>query len=246
MLRGHLEISGITTVDDLAGRHHVHHRARARRSRLPRAERLRPPGALPTRSGRHRVGVASAARAHALLLTPHPPGRGRAGHRARLHALPVALAARRPRHAAHRRGRAAHRGRAAPGLRRCRGGLGARPARRPAAPLRARRGSTGSATTARSAWLRLNPPATRRRRARGRAVEGHADLGGRTRRPPVAAHGRTGRRRSRRTGASARPPRCSRCCASAARASPPSSARPPTGCPKTSSAPCGTAWPAAW
>ena len=41
-------------------------------------------------------------------------------------------------------------------------------------------------------------------------------------------------------------PRSSRCCASAARASPPSWARRPTASPKTSSARCGTASPAAW
>ena len=50
------------------------------------------------------------------------------------------------------------------------------------------------------AWLRINPPAPRGRRARGRAVEGHADLGGRPGRSSVVAHGRARRRRSGRTG----------------------------------------------
>ena len=116
------------------------------------------------------------------------------------------------------------------------------------APLRPRAGSTGSATTARSAWLRLTPPARDDADAPvGGAVEGHADLGGVPRRPAVAARGRA------RAGTDPgepivgrAPPRSSRCCASAARASPPSSARRPTASPKTSSARCGTAWPAAW
>ena len=144
---------------------------------------------------------------------------------------------------ARRRSRAGRRARAAPGLRGRRGGLGARPARRrrlrhydPAWLDRlCHDGEVG--------WLRLTPARTRRRRrARRRAVEGHADLRRVPRRPAAGCSRRA------RAGADpgepvgrARPPRSSRCSASAARASPPSSARPPTGCPRTSSARCGTA-----
>ena len=81
---------------------HAHRRARAGRAGLPRAERLRAPGALPRPGGRHRVGVASVAGAHALVLPAYPPGRGGTGDRPGLHALPAALAACRPRHPAHR------------------------------------------------------------------------------------------------------------------------------------------------
>ena len=81
---------------------HARRRARAGRAGRPRAERLRAPGALPRPGGRHRVGVASVAGAHALLLPAYPPGRGGAGDRPGLHALPAALAARRPRHPARR------------------------------------------------------------------------------------------------------------------------------------------------
>ena len=74
----------------------------------PRAGGLRAPGPLHARSGRrHRVGVAPAAGPHALVLAAHPARRRRARHRAGLHALPAALAARRAGHPAGRRGRAA-------------------------------------------------------------------------------------------------------------------------------------------
>ena len=66
------------------------------------------------------------------------------------------------------------------GMRRLRPGL-ARP------PVPRRRGRAGCGS---------NPPARDRRRARGRAVEGHADLGGVPRRPAVAAQGRARHRRS--------------------------------------------------
>ena len=55
-----------------------------------------------------------------------------------------------PGHAAGGRGRPAHGGRAAAGLRRRRGGVGTRPARRRACAATTPRGSTGCATTARS------------------------------------------------------------------------------------------------
>ena len=74
-------------------------------------------------------------------------------------------------------------------------------------------------------WLRLTPRAARRRRQPGRpAVEGHADHGRVPRRSPMAARGRRGREPIRPNRPWARPPRSSRCCASGARASRPSSA----------------------
>ena len=138
----------------------------------------------------------------------------------------------------------ARRARAAPGLRGRGGGVGARAARR-----------GGCATTSPAwldrlchdgevAWLRLTPRAattsTRRSAAPSKAtpisVVLRADL-------PLAA-------RAARRGApmpasrpSAPPPRCSRCCASGARASPASWRRPPAGCPTTSSGPVGRRGP---
>ena len=104
--------------------------------------------------------------------------------------------------------------------------------------------STGSATTARSAGCGSPAPCARRRRARRwrrRRPRRSRSCSAPTR---LAARGRAGRRRSRRAGGRRDRRDRSRCCASAARASPPSSARRPTGCPRTSSAACGTASPA--
>ena len=238
LLRGHLESAGITTVDALAERHHARARPGRRRARRARARGLRAAGPLhPGRADDDRVGGAPPARPHALVLAPHPPRRRRAGHRPGLHALPAALAARRARHPARGRRRAARRARAAPGL-------------------RGRRGRRGSPSCSRAALRRYDPAwldrlchdgevalAAAHAAGRddadapaGRAVEGHADLGGVPRRPAVAARSGPRRRATRPSRRRARPPRSSRCCASAARASPRARRRPPTGCPKTSSA----------
>ena len=82
--------------------------------------------------------------------------------------------------------------------------------RAPAARLRRRRRSTGSATTARSAWLRLNP---RRRatstRPAGAPQQGDADRGAVPRRPAVAARGGARRHRSGRADVGRHAPRSS-------------------------------------
>ena len=116
-------------------------------------------------------------------------------------------------------------------------GVGARAARRAGCAATTRRGSTGSATTARSAGCgsRRAPrddadaPAGAPSKATPISVVFRDDLA-------VAARGGARRRRSRRADGRRDRRGRSRCCASAARASPPSSARPPTGSPKTSSA----------
>ena len=149
-----------------------HHRRRARRAppRSPPArvgaglavlehEGFALQGRYTRRARRHRVGGAPPAGPHALVLAAHPARARRARHRAGLHALPAALAARRARHPARRRGRAARGARAAPGLRGRGGRVGAGAARRAGCATTTRPGSTGSATTARSAGCGSRPAA---------------------------------------------------------------------------------------
>ena len=213
---------------------------------VARARRLRAAGPLPTADAADsRVGARRLlARMHSYSRRTRRRGR-RTGHRAGLHALPAALAARRARHPARRRGRAARRARPAPGLR---GGRG-------------RRGSPSCSAPAARYDAGVARPAVPRRRGRlaaphaARRDDADAPAGAPSKATPIsvvfradlawllAARARSAPTR-RADGRRDRRGR-SRCCASAARASPPSSAPPPTGCPRTSSAPCGTAWPAA-
>ena len=73
-LRGHLEIAGITTVDDLADATTLATGRVRRRPRRARARAASPcRGATRPDAGRHRVGGAPAAGAHALLLAADPP-----------------------------------------------------------------------------------------------------------------------------------------------------------------------------
>ena len=110
VLRGHLEVVGITTAEELAARTTLPDDAGVGRPGAPRARRLRPArplhrpflkDAASSRSGRAANGWRRLL-AHALVLATQPsPGR-RAGDRARLHAVPPALAARRAGHPARR------------------------------------------------------------------------------------------------------------------------------------------------
>ena len=248
-LRGHLELAGITTVDALAGGHDAAARSRGA-SALARAASTR---ASRSRAATRRAPTATEwvarrllARMHSLLAA-HPPRRassppprrtscgsccggstsrpgtqlaGEAGLVAvleQLQGFEAAAVAWEPELLA-RRLRHYEPAVARPALPRRRGRLAAAHAPRP----------------------------RRRRRAGRRAVEGHArspscsapiSPGCSTRHAPSVDAGRAdGRRHGRdRRGAAAH----------GARASRPSSPRPPAACPKTSSAACGTASPAA-
>ena len=107
-----------------AGRAHRSRRGRDSRPPRPaRGGRLRDAGALRSRPGRQRgVLRASAPRPHSPLHDGPPAPRDRARHRAGPRALPPALAARRPGHAARGPSGSPDRDRAAPGVR-DRGGL---------------------------------------------------------------------------------------------------------------------------
>ena len=186
MVRGHLELSGITTADELGGGHHAGARPGGGRPGRPAAGGVRPPGPLHARPPtEHRVGGPPPAGPDAQLLAPVPARERPAGHRPGLHAVPAALAARGAGHPARRRRRPGDGHRAAPGLRGRRRRVGARAAGPPAAPLRARAGWTASATTARwpgSGWPRApaadaDGPAAAPSKATPIAVVFRADLG---------------------------------------------------------------------
>ena len=161
------------------------------------------PGA---RRRRGRVLRPPAARAHPPR-DPRPAApRDRSRHRPGLHALPAALAARRPRHAARGARRRAPGRRAARRLRGPGRQLGAGPAARPRRGLRPELARRALPRRGR----RLGPPraaARARERRGGRAAaqrrlpeaqlacdEGHPGDARRARRPPDAAHGRPSRR----------------------------------------------------
>ena len=78
-------------------RHHAALDARRGRARGARADRVRAPGQVHARRGRHRMGGAPAPGADALVHPAHPASGGGARHPAELHALPAPLAARRAR-----------------------------------------------------------------------------------------------------------------------------------------------------
>ena len=216
VVRGHLELAGITTVDALARRDRARRRA-ASRTRSPRsnttASRCR--AATPTPTTATSSGSrAACSRACTRTRGAHAAQRDRARDRAGLHAVPAAVAAPRARHAAHGRRRARDRDRAAPGVGGGGRGVGTRAARAPPARVRTPPRSTGSVTTARSRWLRLE--STRRAtstRPRARPTRRHPisvlfrdDLA-------VAARGGRGAQPTRSTRPSAQPPRSSSCCA---------------------------------
>ena len=193
VLRGHLELAGITTVDDARATPPRLRRGRVAAGLAVLEQRgLRAAGPLhaPTRPTTEWVARRLLARMHSYSRRTRRQRR-RAGDRAGLHALPAALAARRARHPARRRGRAARRARAAAGLRGRRGRRGS-PSCSPAGcasydPAWLDRlchdGEVG--------WLRLTPRARDDADAPGRrAVEGHADRGRVPRRPRLAARGR--------------------------------------------------------
>ena len=238
-VRGHLELAGITTVDALA-RLRTRCRPVGSRSRSPcsstRASRRRARYTDGRGRAGARVGRAPAARADALVLAPRPARRRRAGDRPGLHALPAALAAPRARHAAHRRRRPRHGDRAAPGLGGGRGRRGSpscsaagcaatTPARSTACATTARSGGCGSHPQPRDADAPAGPP----NKATPISVVFRDDL------PWLLEAARAAEpiRSSPTVGATARSSRCS---GRGARASRPSSARRPTGSPKTSSA----------
>ena len=100
VVRGHLELAGITTIAALGRTRRAPAEPGRDRARRARARGLRAAGQLHARRRRRAVGVAPAARAHALVLAEAPAQRGRTRHRAGLHALPSALAAPRARHPA--------------------------------------------------------------------------------------------------------------------------------------------------
>ena len=246
-LRGHLEITGITTVDELAVVDHAHRRARAGRARRTSSR-----AASRSRGTTRDQAVDTEWVARRLLARMHSYSR-----RTRRGGVEPATAQDfmrfllRWQHVApgtQLAGEAglAHGGRAAPGLRGRRGGVGARPARRAgcAATTRAwldrlcHDGEVGVAAADAAGARRPTRPSGAPSKATPISVVV-------PRRPSVAARRGARGHRSRRAGRRRAPPRSSRCCASAARASPPSSARRPTASPRTSSARCGTASPAA-
>ena len=143
-------------------------------------------GAYRRRSPRGAVGVAPAARAHALVLAQVPPRRRRAGDEPGLDAVPAALAAPRTRIAAARRRRARDGHRQAAGLGSRGRRMGARALRPP--PARVQPGRARPPVPRRRHRLAAPEPAPARRgRAGGRAQQGDADLGRAARRPRLAA-----------------------------------------------------------
>ena len=134
VLRGHLELAGITTVDDARRRHDLAAGRVASAARGCSNTRAGAAGQLHRRRRATRVGGAPPAR-RACTRTRGAGGAGRrARDRAGLHAVPPALAAPRTRDAARRRRRARDGRRPAPGMGGGGGRVGARAARAGAAP----------------------------------------------------------------------------------------------------------------
>ncbi len=189
VIRGHLEISGITTAEDLAATTTLAPGARRVRAGGVAARGLRHAGHVPARCGGHRVGRPPPPRADALLLAAVTARACRARHRAGLHAVPPALAACHARFPAQRRGRAGLGHRAAAGLRGGGGHVGAGPSRAPAPSLRARV-ARPAVPRRRRCLAAPHAGSSRSRRSRRRAVEGHTDRGRVPRRSRLAARRR--------------------------------------------------------
>ena len=209
---------GITTVDRLADGDHAHRRRASRPgSRCSSTSGFALQGRYtdPTPVDTEWVARRLLARMHSYSRRTRRQRR-RARHRARLHALPAALAARRARHPARGRSRARApcssssratrppRWRGSPtcsraGMRQLRPGVA-----RPALPRR--RGRLAAAHATRPRRRRRARPVRRRRPRPSRSSSATTSRGCSRRR--VAAATRPSRR-------SARPPRSSRCCASA-------------------------------
>ena len=172
--------------------------------------RRRPAGDLPPRrppSTGARGGVVrpAPAAAHPRLQPEAPPPRDRAGHRPRLHALPLPLAARPPRHPATGADGAARRRSSS-----CRAG------RRPPAPGSRSSSGLGSATTGRRCSTSAATPATssgparaartaRARHSRGSAAAATAGVATARWREADVDGRRADRRRPREPGPSALP-----------------------------------------
>ncbi len=131
LLRGHLECRGPSTVAALSAATALRGLPDRSRPRHARARGLRDLRPLHGARGRRGVVRATAARADPRLHQGPAQARDRAGHGARLHAVPASLAARRRRHQAGGPVRAGIGDRATPGLRTGRRRLGERRARHP-------------------------------------------------------------------------------------------------------------------
>ena len=248
VVRGHLEIAGITTVDALA---HVDHRLA--RGRVPRASRCSSTRASRSRA-LHRRPRRTPSGSRAGSSPACTPTRGASAASASSPPPPQDFMRflLRWQHVAPGTQLAGDSGladgdRPAPGLRGGGGRVGARAAGSPAAPLRPGLRSTGSATTARSAGCGspreprddadVARRARRRRRRRSRSCSATTCAGCSTASRGGADPAEPDGRR--------RPPRSSRCCASAGACFAAELGEATAGCPKTSSARCGTASPAA-
>ena len=199
MLRGHLDVRGPSTAEDLARATALH--GRDPRPHPPGERRLRAAGPL-HRSGRSRGVLRPAgADSHPRVHPAAQAARGRAGHGPGLHALPAALAARHPGYQAGRHPRRARGGRAAAGLRACGRGLGE--GHLPGAGDRVPPGMAGRGVPGRR--HRLGPAVGARRAGRTTPprrpdpVPGHPGHPDDPRRPAVAAAGGPRRAAPRRT-----------------------------------------------
>ncbi len=244
VLRGHLEIMGVATLDDLAAATALAPRRVAAGLAVLEQEGFALQGRY--RPGGHGtgVGLAAAADADARVLAAQPTSARPAGHHTGLRPLPPSLAARRARHPARGRGRPADGARPAPRVRE-RGRVVGDRAAHPPPPRVPAELARSAGPRRRDQLVAAHAPQQRRRPRPGWApIEGHADLGRVPRRPRLAPRGgtrtrragRAGRRRDRRDHRGA--PRARRVLRQRALR------RRRTGSPRTSSGPCGTAWPA--
>ena len=190
MIRGQLELVGITTVDALAGAAALTTEPGRDRAGRARTRGLRDTGFVHTGRDRGRVGVAPPPRAHACVLAQAPARPGRAGDGPGLHALRAAVAAPRARHPARRHRRTGQGHQRPAGLGSGGRGVGARARRAAGCATTTRTPSTGSATRARSGGYAsrrvgatsTRPPAHRTRRRRSRSCSAPISRGCSTRR----------------------------------------------------------------
>ena len=213
VLRGHLEIAGITTVDALADGDHAAGRRASRpgsRCSSTRASRCR----VATRGARRRPSGWRAGCSRACTRTRGAPGAQGVEPATAQDFMRFLLRWQHVAPGTQLAGEAglARRARAAPGLRGGGGGVGARAARAPAAATTTRRWLDRLCHDGEVGWLRLTPrarddadaPAGPPSKATPISVVFRADLAVAARSRPRAAPIRPSRR-------SARPPRSSRC-----------------------------------
>ena len=242
VLRGHLEIGGISTADTLAAATTLPPRRVEAGLAVLERDGFALQGRVHAGCEYHGVGGPAPAGPHARLLPAFPPAEASTPRR---HKTSCGSCC------AGTTSRPAPSWRAKPASpRRSSSYRGSRPPRWRGSPRSSPAGSattsprcsTGCATTVRSRGCasrraRATTPTHRsvpRRRPRRSPSSSVPTSSGSS--PPPVSRSRSPNRRS------ARRPRSSKCSGHAARASPTSSRRSPDGCPTTSNAACGTAW----